>query len=128
VRFDASTTVRASDALTHPLRGPIWGDVFRAEDVTLGGPREGAEPLGSFQFPDVDATVAGEGVVYPIDLDLPVGEYQLLGFMDIDGNADPASPRPDEGDPVTLPIGSYPLECAEQPIVVEFALLLPPGR
>ncbi|MCB9617919.1 MAG: hypothetical protein H6721_20335 [Sandaracinus sp.] len=128
VRFDASTTVRESDALTNPLRGPIWGDVFRAEDVTLSGPREGAEPLGSFQFEDVDATVAGEGMVYAIDLDLPVGEYQLLGFMDIDGNADPDAPRPDEGDPVTLPIGGYPLECAEQPIVVEFALLLPPGR
>ena len=48
--------------------------------------------------------------------------------MDIDGNADPEAPGPDEGDPVTLPIGGYPLECAVQPIVVEFALLLPPGR
>lgn len=128
VRFDASTTVRTSDALTDPLRGPIWGDVYRAEDVTLGGPREGAAPLGSFHFPDVDATVAGEGVVHEIDLDLPVGQYQLLGFMDTDGNADPESPRPDQGDPVTLPIGSYPLECAVQPVVVEFALLLPAGR
>ncbi len=127
VRFDASDTVRGSDLLTDPLRGDVHGSVFRAEDVTIAGPREGAVAVANFFFEDVDATVAGEGTEYLIDTELPTGRYQLLGFMDIDGNgADTMDP--DEGDPVTLPIGNYHLECAEQPVVVEFALLLPAGR
>lgn len=126
VRFDASRTVRESERLTHPLRGNVWGDVFRAEDVTLAGPRDGAVALASFAFEDVDATVVGAGMEYVVDAELPIGEYQILGFMDVDGDAD-ESPRPSPGDPVTLPIGGYRLECAEQPVVVEFALLLPEG-
>lgn len=128
IRFDASPTVRESDNLTDPLRGNIWGSVFRAEDVTLAGPNDGAESVASFAFTDVDLTTMGEGETYPLDVLLPVGEYQLLGFMDVDGNATDEMSDPDEGDPVTLPIGGYDLKCAEQPIVVEFALLLPPGR
>ncbi|MEM9071428.1 MAG: hypothetical protein AAGE52_23175 [Myxococcota bacterium] len=127
VRFDASPTVRESDVLSDPLRGNVWGSVFRAEDVTLAGPKEGAVAVASFAFEDVDATVPGEGMEFLIEEELPVGEYQLLGFMDIDGNG-AETQDPDEGDPVTLPIGGFELECAEQPIVVEFALLLPPGR
>lgn len=125
VRFDASTTVRESDQLTSPLRGHVWGDVFRAEDVTLGGPNEGAVAVASFEYEDVDIT-AGQSVEFPLDAELPAGAYQLLGFMDIDMNA--VEPSPDAGDPVTLPIGRYSLECESQPIVVEFALLLPEGR
>lgn len=128
IRFDASSTVRESDDLTDPLRGNVWGSVFRAEDVTLAGPNEGAEAVASFAFEDVDITTPGPGATYPLDVVLPVGEYQLLGFMDIDGNATADMADPDEGDPVTLPIGGYDLKCADQPIVVEFALLLPPGR
>lgn len=127
VRFDASDTVRGSDALTDPLRGNVWGNVYRAEDVNIGGPVEGAEAVASFAFEGVDATVPGEGMEYLIDAELPTGDYQILGFMDIDGNGAETT-DPDEGDPVTLPIGSYRMECAEQPVVVEFALLLPPGR
>ncbi|MBO6940054.1 MAG: hypothetical protein JJ863_34100 [Deltaproteobacteria bacterium] len=128
IRFDASPTVRESEDLTHPLRGNIWGSVYRADDVTLAGPNEGAEAVASFAYTDVDITTMGEGETYPLDVMLPVGEYQLLGFMDVDGNATDEMADPDEGDPVTLPIGGYDLKCAEQPIVVEFALLLPPGR
>jgi hypothetical protein len=35
---------------------------------------------------------------------------------------------PDEGDPVFIPIGGYDMRCADEPITVEAALLLPPGR
>ena len=127
LRFDASDTVRESDRLTDPLRGDVWGSVYRAEDVTIGGPREGAEPVASFAFEDVDATVPGEGMEYLLPDELPVGEYQILGFMDTDGNG-AETQDPDEGDPVTLPIGGYTMACAEQLVVVEFALLLPAGR
>ncbi len=70
---------------------------------------------------------AGEGTECLMDGEVRSGRYRRVGFMDIDGNgADTMDP--DEGDPVTLPIGNYHLECAEQPVVVEFALLLPAGR
>ena len=126
IRFDASSTVRESDALAHPLRGRVWGSVYRAEDVTLAGPRDGAEPVASFDYADVDVT-AGQSTEYALDAELAAGDYQILGFMDIDGNGAETG-DPDEGDPVTLPIGGYPLSCESQPVVVEFALLLPPGR
>ena len=52
----------------------------------------------------------------------------LLGFLDADGNADPDDPSPDVNDPVMIPIGGYTLACAEHPVVVEFAILLPEGQ
>jgi hypothetical protein len=128
VRFDASTTVRNSAALTSPLMGNVWGSVYRSTDVTIVGPNEGAEPVASFAFEAVDVREGLSPTTYDIPELLAGGEYQILGFMDIDGNADPASPDPDEGDPVFIPIGGYDLRCADEPITVEAALLLPPGR
>lgn len=128
VRFNASSTVRRSANLDGPLRGNIWGDVYRASDVTITGPREGARAVASFHYENVDITDPANLREYEIATELPAGTYQLLGFMDIDGNAMAASPGPDVNDPVTIPIGSYPLQCAVQPITMEFALLLPAGR
>lgn len=125
LRFDASRTVRNSRELTDPLRGSVYGSVYRAEDVTISGPAEGAEPVASFSFDDVDLTAGVSPESYAIDAELPAGEYQILGFIDVDGNA--TTGDPDVGDPVTLPIGGYTIECAEQPVVVEFAILLPEG-
>lgn len=126
LRFDASDAVRNSANLMHPLRGTVFGDVYRAEDVTISGPREGAVEVASFRFEGVDVTAGVSPEAYPIDALLPAGEYQVLGFMDIDGNGAETG-DPDTFDPVTLPIGGIELECAEQEAVVEFALLLPEG-
>lgn len=128
VKFDASSTVRESTNLDGELRGNVWGDVFRAEDVTITGPREGAVAVASFAFMDVDIRDPMNLMEYEIPTELPAGEYQLLGFMDIDANSTMMDPGPDTYDPVTLPIGGYTLGCAVNPIVVEFALLLPEGR
>ena len=128
MRFDASSTVRGSSSLTSPLRGNIWGSIYRAVDVTIAGPIDGAEPLASFEFMDVDVTAGVSPEEYLVDTVLPGGDYQILGFMDIDGNADLANADPDEGDPVAIPIGGFPMRCADEHITVEFALLLPPGR
>lgn len=128
VRFDASSTVRNSTSLTHPLIGNVWGSVYRSTDVTVVGPNEGAEPVASFHFENVDVRDGLSPVTYDIPELLPGGEYQILGFMDIDGNADPLNADPDEGDPVFIPIGGYDMRCADEPITVEAALLLPPGR
>ena len=87
-------------------------------------PVEGAEPVMSFSFAGVDVR---DAVSEPYRLDTPLlaGEYQILGFMDIDENADPNDRMPDTGDPVMIPIGDYLVECVEQPFAVEFAILLP---
>lgn len=125
VTFDASSTVRNSRFLEAPLRGDIHGSVYRAEDVVGTGPKDGAEAVADFAFDDVDLTDPASLAAYRIDTQLTAGDYQLLGFIDIDANAEPDSPRPDVGDPVTIPIGDYALECAEQPVRVEFAILRP---
>jgi hypothetical protein len=107
----------------------VWGDIYRSTDVTIAGPREGTSPVASFHFPLVDITAGPSAEEFVVETALPAGvEYQILGFMDIDENADESSPGPDEADPVFIPIGGYPMECADQHSVVEFALLLPPGR
>jgi len=126
LRFEASSTVRQSSNLEDELIGSVWGSIFRDEDVTLVGPNEGAEAVASFAFENVDIR-DGASIEYPVDTPIPAGSYQVLGFLDIDGNADSQNPDADTGDPVTLPIGAYELRCAEQPIVVEFALLRPEG-
>ncbi|MBN8610918.1 MAG: hypothetical protein J0L92_10060 [Deltaproteobacteria bacterium] len=129
LRFDASSTVRRSPNLTTPLRGPVWGDIYRASDVTIGGPREGAEAVAQFHFDEVDLTGGASAEEFVVDGPFAAGvEYQILGFMDVDGNATEGDAGPDDYDPVFIPIGGYPMDCADQHVVVEFALLLPPGR
>jgi len=129
MRFDASSTVRSSPNLTSPLRGRVWGDIYRSSDVTIAGPREGTSAVASFHFPLVDITAGASEEEFVVDAALPSGvEYQILGFMDVDDNAVEGDAGPDEGDPVFIPIGGYDVACAEQHVVVEFALLLPPGR
>ncbi len=128
LRFSASSTVRTSPAQHGPLRGPVWFDVYRAEDVTIVGPNAGARPVTSFHVERVDLTDASQQPEFELPDELSAGTYQILGFMDTNGNADPMNPNPDAGDPVTLPIGAYNVQCAQQTLQVEFALLLPPDR
>jgi hypothetical protein len=123
--FSPSTTVRGSD-LKAPLRGTVYGSVYRAQDVKITGPLEGTEPVASFRYEDVDV-VDGPSEPYELDADLPAGTYQVLGFLDIDGTADADAPDPDAGDPVMIPIGGYELACDVQPTTVEFAIVLPSG-
>jgi hypothetical protein len=125
--FKASTTIANDRNLKAPLIGNIYGSVYRAADVTIRGPNEGTEAVADFRYEGVDVRNPSTLKAYRLPVQLPAGEYQVLGFMDIDGNADPAAPDPDTGDPVMIPIGAYTLECAVHPVDVEFAILLPPG-
>jgi hypothetical protein len=128
VHFDASSTVRTSPNAPSPIAGPIWGSVYRAADVTIGGPRPGTTAVANFHFTGVDVSAGPSAMEYTIDTQLPGGQqYQILGFMDSDGNADPMDPGPDVGDPVMIPIGGFPMQCAQQHITAEFGLLLPSG-
>ncbi len=127
LRFAASSTVREDRRRKAPLAGDVHGSIYRAEDVTIRGPDDGARPVASFTFRGVDVRDPAALATYDVPEVLPAGEYQVLGFMDIDGNADPADPAPDTGDPVMIPIGAYTLSCAVHPVDVEFAILLPEG-
>jgi hypothetical protein len=122
VTFDGDA-VRSNPALEGELRGPVSGAVYRAEDVTLMGPNDGAEAMGSFAFEEIDLTEGPSGP-HVLDFELPAGEYQFLGFMDTDGNADETG-GPDLNDPVIFPVRATTLACAEQPVTVSFPLLLP---
>jgi hypothetical protein len=128
VRFDASSTVRNSPSVVTPIAGDVWGSVYRASDVTITGPNAGAMPVANFHFTGVDVTTGPSAMEYLIDTSIPGGNYQILGFIDSNHNANPMDPAPDTGDPVMIPIGGFSMQCAEQHITAEFALLLPPGH
>lgn len=128
VRFRMSSTVVNDRERDGPLEGRVVGSIYKASDVTIMGPNEGAQPVASFDYPLVKMDASYRSVdSYQIPQELAAGQYQILGFMDIDGNSDPQSPDPDVHDPVFIPIGAYTLECANQPVDVEFAILLPEG-
>lgn len=127
IRFNASSTVRRSLDNPERIQGNVWGSIYRDADVRISGPIDGAQPVASFAFENVDVGPEGSLATYRIDTPLTAGDYQVLGFLDIDNNADPADPGPDPGDPVMIPIGGFTLRCAEHPITAEFAILLPAG-
>lgn len=127
ITFKASTTIANDRDKKAPLVGNVYGSVYRAADVTIRGPNEGAEAVADFVYEAVDVRNPSALRSYRLPVTLPAGEYQILGFMDIDGTADPANPEPDTGDPVMIPIGAYTLECAVHPVDAEFAILLPAG-
>lgn len=122
VTFDAAP-IRGNPNLDGELRGPIRGQVYRAEDVRLTGPIDGAQALGSFEFADIDLRETAAGP-FPLDFDLPAGDYQFLGFLDVDGNA-ATTDGPDVNDPVMIPAVATTLSCAEQPVTLSFPILLP---
>lgn len=125
ITYQPSTTVRGSE-LKAPLTGTVYGSVYKASDVKITGPLPGTTAVASIKDEGVDVQ-DGPSKAFPLDTDLPAGTYQILGFLDIDGNADPNDPGPDEGDPVMIPIGGFELSCAVQPVTAEFAIVLPPG-
>lgn len=125
ITYQASTTVQDSEPKA-PLKGTVYGSVYKAADVKITGPLPGTTAVADLRDEGVDVQ-DGPSEVFPLDTDLPAGSYQILGFMDIDGDADPEAPEPDEGDPVMIPIGGYELSCAVQPVTAEFAIVLPPG-
>jgi hypothetical protein len=123
ITFEAVSGVRESTRLDGPLTGTFYGSIFRAEDVVLTGPLPGREAVLSLRY-ELDLTDGPDGVFLAPD-ELPAGDYSILGFLDIDGNADPDNADADVNDPVVIPGTVFTLACAEQPITAEFALLRP---
>jgi hypothetical protein len=121
MKFVASDIVKKSADLAHPLKAKIACSIYAAQDVTIAGPKKDAVSIQDFAIENADL---GDGAPAPtfVSQVLHAREYQVLCYQDLDGNAD-ASP----GDPVTLPIGGFPLACNKNPMTVEFALLYPKG-
>jgi hypothetical protein len=107
--------------------GVFHGAVFLADDVGPLGPKDGAPSLEGIDV-DVDLRPDGgpTGVLH-VTAELEPGDVAVLGFLDSDGNADPADLAPDEGDPVTLPgDNTFAVAAdAETPVEVFFGLLNP---
>jgi hypothetical protein len=116
ISFTTSTTLNQS--ATVPLLGNLLCSVYNASDVDVAGPKAGAMSLNDFVVPNANLNAASPPTY--MTTTFPAGSYQILCVQDLknDGNADP-------GDPVTLPIGSYPLACNLNPVTVQFALLDP---
>ena len=125
ITFDAAPTVRNNGALEGELTGNVYGAIYHTEDVTITGPRDGAVAVGSFAFDAVDLRNGATDGPRDLGISLPAGDYQFLGFMDTDGNADPAAPDPDPADPVLIPGRAVKVACAAQQTTLRFALLLP---
>ena len=123
VTFDGARVMNNAN-LEGELRGPVELSVYRAEDVTGLGPKDGATPVQNFSFDDIDLRNGPAGP-FELDFDFPAGSYQFLGFMDTDGNAADNGGGPDVNDPVMIPLQATDLRCARQDVVVEFPILLP---
>lgn len=99
--FSVSNGAKASAALVDPLKGTIYGSLYKQEDVTAGGPIMGAMEVASVQVDNVDLTTADVSTAMWME-DVAAGSYTFLGFFDVDGNGG-MTYEPDAGDPVTLP-------------------------
>ncbi len=105
--------------LTPPVAGAVRASIYHAEDVSITGPSADAVALDTFAIEGVAlGTEAPEG--RHVSPTLPAGTYMVLGFFDVDGDADLADPQPIQGEPVTLPLRRIELRCAEQPFTMVF--------
>ena len=100
-RFTLSDQVKSSPALTDPLLGTVYGNIFLQEDVGVFGPRDGAKEFGAVEVKNVDLRTEKTSAANFITPKMALGKYVFLGFFDVDGNG--ASVHdPDKGDPATL--------------------------
>jgi len=116
--FKPSTVIANNPKVKGKLKGTIYCSIFRASEVILSGPLEGAKSLQDFEIADADLEAATPPTF--VSKLLTGGQYQTLCFHDVDGNQTDS-----KGDPVTLPIGGQEVACNQNPVVIEFGLLKP---
>lgn len=102
-----------------PLMGVVRASIYRAEDVTIAGPRADATALDTFDIEDIGLRTDSASGRY-VSPELRAGTYMVLGFFDVDGDADADDPQPKAGEPVSLPLRRVELQCAEQPTTLLF--------
>jgi hypothetical protein len=114
--FSASSVITSNPM--GPLTGTIYCSIYHASDVDVTGPKPDAISVQDFTVANADlAATPGPSFVSNVILD---GDYQILCFQDRTGSGNVAM-----NDPVTLPIGSFPIACNKNPVAVQFALLDP---
>ena len=118
ISFIASNVVKKSPDLMNPLMGTISCSVYKASDVNIGGPLDGA--VSQLDFSVANADLSGMTPPMFTTSVLWAGDYQILCGQDINHDG-----KVDFGDPVTLPIGAVTVACDVNPVTVEFALLDP---
>jgi hypothetical protein len=124
LRFNITPTVRKDPKLPTNLSGTVRGSIYLAEDVSLAGPRQGAEAVAPVVL-NVDLAAdkpSDESVKIP---GLTENQYAFLGFLDLNGNGAESS-RPDAGDLVTVPTSETKFEVVggvDSEAVVSFNLL-----
>jgi hypothetical protein len=118
VTFSASSVVMQSPSLKGPLTGTIYCSVFNASDVNTAGPVPGAVSLQDFHVDNANLST-GPAPTFTTNT-FYSGNYQILCYQDLLGNG-----KTSMGDPVTLPIGNYPLQCDKNAAAVQFAILDP---
>ena len=91
------------DNMDEPAIGEFRGSIYLADDVSGIGPKEGAKKLADVAVAKVDLTKSLQTKALVTIDSLPADWVTILGFLDSDANAEKKSPRPDDGDPVTLP-------------------------
>jgi hypothetical protein len=119
ITFTASTEVTQSPSLKGPLKGQIQCSVYKAADVTVEGPNANAVSLQDFNIDNADLTPGAPAPQFTTAI-FPDGSYQILCGQDINGDGQVGM-----GDPVTLPIGGFPIACNINPVTVQFAILDP---
>jgi hypothetical protein len=120
ITFTLSSVITTSLNPGQQLQGDIGCSIYDSSEVNGGGPLPGAQSMLDFTVPAANMT-GSTPVTYTTTKPLPDGSYQILSAQYVDGNDNNA----DKGDPVTLPIGAYPLACNINPATVQFAILLP---
>lgn len=118
ITFTASNVVKTSPDLHQPLVGDLDCAVYNSSDVSVDGPNPGAQALSSFVVPHADLGLTT--APHYLTSIFPKGSYQILCFQDLAGTG-----NAEKGNPVTLPIGSFPIACNLNPVTVQFALLDP---
>ncbi len=114
--FSASTVIQNNPI--GALQGTIYCSIYHASDVDVSGPKQDAISVQDFTIANADLlAMPAPSFVSNVLLD---GDYQILCFQDRPGTGNVAM-----NDPVTLPIGSFPIACNMNPVDVEFAILDP---
>jgi hypothetical protein len=104
--FSVTNGVRQSPNLVSPLAGDVYGALYLSHEVTLLGPLDGAEAVGSVEASGVDLTTDETTPLLWTSDPLPADEeYTFLGFFDLSGDGG-VTFEPAPGDPVTLPVSN----------------------
>src|SRR5262249_47360883 len=106
IKFIASDVIKNNLMPGQQLKGDIGCSVYRAADVSVTGPNAGVTSMEDFTVAMADLLAATAPTFRTVNV-LPNGEYQILCAQYVDGITTKVS----KGDPVTLPIGGFHIDC-----------------